>query len=232
MPTPAPDPYGASGYDLQSMLPPVPQVGPQFAMMGGMSPAQMLAAMQAQRQQQPMPEPEAPLDLRVPEDQFVDLPTYQKTMPNLSPGEAYDEYLNTALPHQLQAMGMSPADQQQTLQNFKTSVPRPQEAGFLRRAGDVGLSLLKGAIDVPSTAVGLLDIPTMGMAGRLAEGLGIRFKDAQDVLDSMMSPEQQAAEANVAKAQGFFPTVEAMIRNPSTILQGAARSLPSMGAGG
>ncbi|MFA5753308.1 MAG: hypothetical protein WC910_09580, partial [Bacteroidales bacterium] len=118
----------------------------------------------------------------------------------------------------------------------KTIAPSPEEtleASFLRRVPDLGVSLLKGAVGVPEAVVGLLDIPTMGYAGKAAEGAGIRFKETQEILDSLYSPQQQEANRKLSEAKGFTSTIGTAFENPSTILQLVAESAPSMvGAGG
>lgn len=109
----------------------------------------------------------------------------------------------------------------------------PKKSGLVRRGlGDTGISLLKGAIAVPETAVGLADIATGGAAGKAAEGLGFRPKEAKQILDSYLSPEQQAANRNVAQADGFVDTAKAIADNPSVIPHTVAESLPPMLAGG
>ncbi|MFC2974680.1 PLxRFG domain-containing protein [Azotobacter bryophylli] len=109
----------------------------------------------------------------------------------------------------------------------------PKKSGLVRRGlGDTGISLLKGAIAVPETAVGLADIATGGAAGKAAEGLGFRPKEAKQILDSYLSPEQQAANRNVAQADGFVDTAKALADNPSVIPHTVAESLPPMLAGG
>ena len=105
-------------------------------------------------------------------------------------------------------------------------------SGILRRVGDQGIKLAQGVIGVPETAVGLADLVTGGHAGKAAEDAGIRFKDAKGVLGEYLSPEQQAADTAVQDAKGFFPTIGAMVKNPSTIIGGAMESAPSMLAGG
>jgi hypothetical protein len=100
-------------------------------------------------------------------------------------------------------------------------------------ARDIGVTALKGAVGLPQAAVGLLDIPTGGHAGKAIEGAGVRFKDAQDALDTMYSPAQQAANRKVQEADGFLGTAKAMLENPSTIATGIGESIPQMlgGAG-
>ncbi|GAB2531175.1 LPD38 domain-containing protein [Simplicispira piscis] len=100
-------------------------------------------------------------------------------------------------------------------------------------ARDIGVTALKGAVGLPQAAVGLLDIPTGGHAGKAIEGAGVRFKDAQDTLDTMYSPAQQEANRKVREADGFLGTAKAMLENPSTIATGVGESIPQMlgGAG-
>ena len=107
-----------------------------------------------------------------------------------------------------------------------------EETSMLRRGiADPAISLLKGAISVPEAAVGLANIPTMGIAGKFAEGIGFRPKDARAELDTWYSPEQQSANKRVQDAKGFFPTVQAAVENPSVIGHTVAESVPSMMGG-
>ncbi|MEO8391230.1 PLxRFG domain-containing protein [Polaromonas sp.] len=108
----------------------------------------------------------------------------------------------------------------------------PKPAGAFRRAADTGLALAKGVVGVPEAAVGIADLVTGGRAGKAAEAAGVRFKDAKQVLTDFQSPEQHAADAAVQQADGFFPTVGAMVQNPSTIVNAAVESAPSMVLGG
>jgi hypothetical protein len=116
---------------------------------------------------------------------------------------------------------------------FDPSTAEPvKPSGAIRRVADAGLALAKGVVGVPEAAVGIADLVTGGRAGRAAEGLGVRFKDAKQVLTDFQSPEQHAADAEVQKAEGFLPTLGAMVRNPSTIANAALESAPSMILGG
>ena len=110
--------------------------------------------------------------------------------------------------------------------------PAPQPASTARRAADTGLALGRGIVAVPETAVGLSNIVTGGRTGKAVERLGVRFKDAKQVLTDFQSDEQKAADAQVQQADGFLPTVGAMVENPSTIANAVAESVPSMLAGG
>ena len=188
-------PAGASPYGADA-----------FASMGGVSNRDMLAQIQAMQQQrdaanqtalaQMFPQQEQ-LDTRVPIDQFIDLPTYQKVVPNLSPTQAYDEYLQVALPRQLEDMGMSPEEQKATIEDFKKNVQRPEETGFLQRyVTDPLLTLGKGIIGAGEAAVGLADIPTFGYAGKfLEEGLGYRPDEAKKILEEVLQLDKNSAEA-------------------------------------
>ena len=47
---------------------------------------------------------------------------------------------------------------------------KKEEPGFLRETvGDFGVGIAKGVVGLGEAAVGLLDIPTMGYAGKYAE---------------------------------------------------------------
>lgn len=101
-----------------------------------------------------------------------------------------------------------------------------------RVAGDVGISALKGAIAVPEAAVGLADLATGGRAGKLAEEVGFRPKEAKAMLDEGYSDPQKEAFRKVQTADGLGDTFMAAVQNPSVIGHSVVESLPSMGAGG
>jgi len=98
---------------------------------------------------------------------------------------------------------------------------------------DAGITLLKGAIGLPESFVGLADIPTGGAVGKVLEEAGFRPREAKQILDTYLSEAQQAANRKVQEAQGFGPTIATALQNPSTILTGVGESLPQMigGAG-
>ncbi len=60
-----------------------------------------------------------------------------------------------------------------TADEYRAQVAAREAQGYDRTIGgtakDVGITLLKGAIGLPEAAVGLLDLPTMGYAGKLLE---------------------------------------------------------------
>lgn len=113
------------------------------------------------------------------------------------------------------------------------------DSSILRRTvGDLGVALAKGTlVGIPETVTGLLDIPTMGYAGKAAEavgkGLGIGgFKEGREYFDEMLTPETKQAVKEVQETKGFFPTIGAALQRPSAIAQTVGESIPSMVAGG
>ena len=113
------------------------------------------------------------------------------------------------------------------------AAPAAPPSRLRRFVADPLISATKGAIGLPEAAVGVADIVTGGYAGKAAEAVGFRPKQAKEYLDTLYSPEQQQANAEVAAAEGFMPTVRASLRNPSTIAHTVIESAPSMlgGAG-
>ena len=122
-----------------------------------------------------------------------------------------------------------------TADEYRAQVAARDAQGYERTVGgtakDVGITLLKGAIGLPEAMVGLLDLPTMGYAGKLLEQAGFKPKEAKEILDTYLSEAQQAANRKVKEAQGFLPTVKAAIQNPSTIFTTAGESLPQIFGG-
>jgi len=121
---------------------------------------------------------------------------------------------------------------QSILPTMPTQAPTAAPSSIMRRAGDLGISALKGAISIPEIAIGAADIATMGLAGKGLEAIGVRTKDAKNALNELYSPEQKAANQRVADAKGFVDTAGTMLSNPSTIMQAGVESIPSMLAGG
>lgn len=116
-------------------------------------------------------------------------------------------------------------------------VQKQPKSGLIRRGiGDTAVSALKGAIAVPEAAVGLADIATGGRVGKALENrgglIGFRPQEAKAALEEWYSPEQKEAFRAVREAEGFLPTLQASIENPSTIGQTVVESVPSMLAGG
>lgn len=105
-----------------------------------------------------------------------------------------------------------------------------EEAGGTARrvVGDTAVSAVKSVIGVPETLVGLADMATGGYAGKAAESLGFRPKEAKAALDELLTPEQRLANRNVQEADGFIGTAKAALRNPSTIFHTAVESSASL----
>lgn len=113
--------------------------------------------------------------------------------------------------------------------------PQPEKSSLARRAlGDTAVSLGKGIVGAGESAVGLADIATGGRAGKALSSLtGYDPKATKAALDELYSPEQKVANKAVQEADGFLPTLGALAKNPSAIVQGVAESAPSIiGAGG
>ncbi len=98
----------------------------------------------------------------------------------------------------------------------------------LGTAGDIGVTALKGAVGLPQAFVGLADIVSGGYAGKGLEAVGLRFEDAQKILDRLYSPAQQQSNEAVKEAEGFIGTLGAMLSNPSTIATTVGESAPQM----
>lgn len=118
---------------------------------------------------------------------------------------------------------------------FSDLGPPKESSGIIRRGiGDPLIGLARGAaVGIPETAVGLLDIPTMGYAGKAVEavgkGLGIGgFKEGREYFNKMLTPETQEAQRKVSEAEGFVDTVKTAVQNPSSIIQVVAESIPAM----
>jgi len=111
--------------------------------------------------------------------------------------------------------------------------PAAPPSRLRRFVADPLISATKGAIGLPEAVVGVADIATGGLAGKAAEAVGFRPKEAKATLDTLYSLEQQAANAEVSQADGFVPRLKASFRNPSTIAHTVIESAPSMlgGAG-
>ena len=115
---------------------------------------------------------------------------------------------------------------------FDPTTAKPEKpAGALRKLGDLGLSAAKGVIAVPEAAVGLADIATGGRAGKAVEGLGVRFKDAKDVLTGLQSEDLKGKQQQFSEADGVIDKAGVALRNPSLIANSVAESIPLMGAG-
>ena len=93
---------------------------------------------------------------------------------------------------------------------------------------DAGIALLKTAISVPEGYVGLVNLPTMGYAGKILQTAGFNPKEAKAILDTYYSEAQQSADRRVSETKGMAPTVGAALENPSVILKSIAESIGPM----
>ena len=110
---------------------------------------------------------------------------------------------------------------------------KKEEQGAISRiAQDAGVSALKGAVAVPEALVGLGDLVTGGNLGKAVESAGVRFKDANNILDSMYSDATKEAKEKFNKADGVWEKTKTAVTNPSIIATSVLESLPLMGAGG
>lgn len=131
-----------------------------------------------------------------------------------------------------EAAGIAPKN---SLMSYEEAagLPVAEPSGLARRAlGDTGVSLAKGVIGLPEAAVGLANLPTVGLAGKAAQAIGFAPKEWKGALDEYYSPEQKAANAVVQQAEGFGGKLKAAIQNPSVIAGTVAESLPLMLGGG
>lgn len=138
---------------------------------------------------------------------------------------------------QFDEAGGTPAPAESNVGNFFDQFDEPTNARpdrtLLGTAKDIGITALKGAINLPQAFVGLGDIATGGRAGKYLEEAGYRPEDAKRLLDEGLSPAQQYANQQVDNAQGFGGTLEALKDNPSAVATTVVESLPQMlgGAG-
>jgi len=88
-----------------------------------------------------------------------------------------------------------------------------KSTGALRKAADIGLSVGKGVIGVPETAVGLADLVSGGAAGKAVEGLGVRFKDAKQVLTDLQSDDLKGKQQQFQQADGVVDKLGVALSN-------------------
>ena len=125
----------------------------------------------------------------------------------------------------------SAAQPESEISRFLADAP-PPERGLKGWAQDIGATAVKAAIAVPETAVGLADLATGGRAGRAAEGLGLRFKEAREIANDWHSEATKEAQRQYQQAEGVTGKAAAALRNPSVIATAVGESLPSMFTGG
>lgn len=110
--------------------------------------------------------------------------------------------------------------------------------------GDIGSSIVTGALRLPGAVTGLADIAaagaTFGLADRpfsrgasaLGRATGLEFEKMANERRGILTPETQAALQEVEQAEGFFGTLGAYAQNPRAALVDISESLPATLAGG
>ena len=110
--------------------------------------------------------------------------------------------------------------------------PRPASGLLRRTAGDLGVSMLQGAIGLGESVVGLADMvtapvqmvatglatgrPRSGAIGKGLEQIGYDPKTTKEMIGELYSPEAKADQTEVDQAKGFMGTAGAMLRRPAT----------------
>jgi 2'-5' RNA ligase len=102
-----------------------------------------------------------------------------------------------------------------------------------RLVTDPLVTTAKGILGVGEAAVGLADIPTMGLVGgALEKGLGYDPELTRQVLDSFYSKKMQEGREEFAKADGLIESARAVLNHPNLLTHSVLESLPLMLAGG
>jgi N12 class adenine-specific DNA methylase len=104
----------------------------------------------------------------------------------------------------------------------------PEQAGVLRTAGDVGIKLAQGAVDLGQSVVGVGSLATGGLVGQGMRAIGYDPEATKATLGEYLSDSQKAADEKVAQADGFVDSIIASLENPRSILGGIAESAPGM----
>lgn len=76
------------------------------------------------------------------------------------------------------------------------------------------------------------DTGFQGWLGWIQQKAGIKYDEAQQILETAYSPEQQKANQSVANAKGLLPKIGAALQNPSVVANTVIESIPQMLAGG
>lgn len=109
----------------------------------------------------------------------------------------------------------------------------PKPASALRRVGDLGVKLGQGvAARIPEMVIGAGSMLTGGKTGYVAQSLGFDTKKIREGIGQYLTPEQQADDKAVQQAEGFIPTIKAVVQNPMAAVGAVAESIPVMVAGG
>lgn len=114
--------------------------------------------------------------------------------------------------------------------------PPAEPKGFGGHLRDTGLSLLKGAIAVPESVVGLADIPTGGAVGKFLENeggsVGFRPAQAREFLSEQHTDRYKEQQREFQDADGVLAKAGVALSNPSLVTNVVTESAPSMIGGG
>jgi hypothetical protein len=115
---------------------------------------------------------------------------------------------------------------------FKSITPERGEAPGIKGVIDFGrdtlLSASQGAIALPESLVGLVDIPLGGRIGILLEQAGYKPAEARKILGELKSERFKAAEKEFGEAEGWAESFAAAAQNPELIGDAIVQSLPQM----
>ena len=97
----------------------------------------------------------------------------------------------------------------------------------LTAAKDIGVSFGKGLkTGIAEPLVGIWDLLSFGTAGRALEDLGYNPEKVDKFFDGMKSATSRNQEQNVAEAEGFVGTIQALGVNPVALFNSIAESVP------
>lgn len=113
----------------------------------------------------------------------------------------------------------------------ETAAQSGEGAGVLRSAGDLGIKVAQGVVDLGSAVVGISSLATGGLVGKGMRAIGYDPERTNRVLGEYLSDSQKASDQEVAQADGFVDTVATSLANPRAISGAIAQSAPGMLAG-
>jgi hypothetical protein len=118
----------------------------------------------------------------------------------------------------------------------QTQPVEEESSWFDKYVLDTAISTTQGVVGLAEAGVGLLDIPTMGYAGKGLEWAQneIFGGDTQDLnawLQKFKTPEQLTAEKELEDVKGFLPTIKELATNPAALTNMVFQTLPQMAGG-
>jgi hypothetical protein len=199
---------------------------------------------QPQSQPQPQPQPElAPKKESnfnveaaraggVSEEDIQAILASEQPQPELAPKKESNFNVEAA-----RAGGVSEEDIQAILASEQQDInPEEESSWFDKFVLDTAISTTQGVVGLAEAGVGLLDIPTMGYAGKGLEWAQneIFGGDTQDLnawLQKFKTPEQLTAEKELEDVKGFLPTIKELATNPAALTNMVFQTLPQMAGG-